>query len=133
MLAVPLLLFGQIFWLTNFGAYNYYAFYQDIYQQFYVKVAIFAYYIPDIFFFISAFLFTKKVLSFEDDHHKRLLKAVGWKLLRLYPLYIVVLAIYWGITPGLHAGPVWFVYQEEADICNASWWKVFLMIDNWFQ
>lgn len=59
-----MLLFGQIFWLTNYGAYNYYAFYEEIYNQFYVKVAIFAYYVPDGFFFISAFLFTRKILQF---------------------------------------------------------------------
>jgi len=59
-----MILYGQIFWLTNFGAFNYYAFYEEIYDQFYVKFAIFAYYLPDVFFFISAFLFTKKVVSY---------------------------------------------------------------------
>jgi peptidoglycan/LPS O-acetylase OafA/YrhL len=113
-LAVPLLLYSQIFWLTNYGAYNYYAFYEEIYQQFYVKIAIFGYYIPDIFFFISAFLFTKKILSFEDKDTQiiHLFKSVGRKFVRLYPLYIVVLVIYWVVSPALHVGPIWYVYQQ---------------------
>jgi peptidoglycan/LPS O-acetylase OafA/YrhL len=100
--------------LTNYGAYNYYAFYEEIYQQFYVKVAIFGYYLPDIFFFISGFLFTKKILSCEDKDQRyiHLFKALGSKLVRLYPLYIVVFLIYWLVTPCLHAGPIWYVYQE---------------------
>ncbi len=54
------------------------------------------------------------------------------KLFRLYPVYITVIAIYWAITPSLHAGPVWFVYEEAAEQCNSSWWWTILMIDNWF-
>lgn len=67
---------------------------------------------PDIFIFISGFLFTRKILAFEDNHIVNIFKSVGWKLLRLYPLYIVVLVIYWGISPALHAGPIWYIYQE---------------------
>ena len=57
----------------------------------------------------------------------------GRKLARLYPLYIAVLFIYWCISPSIHTGPVWYEYQEDAAICNHSWWKVLLLIDNWFE
>lgn len=131
VLALPLALYGQIFWLTNSGAFNYYAFWEEIYDEFFVKFAVFAYYIPDIFFFISSFLFAQKILlSQEEDLN--LFKTLGKRLARLYPLYIVVFLIYWCISPALHAGPVWYKYQEQAAVCNSSWWRVLLMIDNWF-
>lgn len=53
-------------------------------------------------------------------------------MLRLYPLYIAAILIYWTITPSLHGGPVWYVYQREASQCNQSLWKAFLLVDNWF-
>jgi peptidoglycan/LPS O-acetylase OafA/YrhL len=133
VLAIPVIMFGQIFWLTNFGAFNYYAFREEIYDKVYIRFAIFSYYLPDIFFFISAFLFTRKVAEVEDKPFHHLFKALGWKVLRLYPLYLAAVAIYWGVTPGLHAGPVWYVYQEGVQICQWAWWRVLLMIDNWFQ
>lgn len=110
ILAVPVLLYGEIFWFTNFGAYNYYAFYEEIYEQVYVKFALFGYYMPDIFIFISGFLFTRKILTIQDNKLPNILKAIGWKLLRLYPLYIAAFIIYWGISPALHAGPIWYIY-----------------------
>ena len=63
VLALPLMLYGQIFWLTNKGAFNYYAFWEELYDEFFVKFAVFSYYLPDIFFFISGFLFTQKILK----------------------------------------------------------------------
>jgi peptidoglycan/LPS O-acetylase OafA/YrhL len=77
-------------------------------------------------------VFTKKVVSCQENQYKNLFKVLGLKLIRLYPLYIVVLIIYWGVSPSLHVGPVWYVYQEEAQVCSTAWWRVLLLIDNWF-
>ena len=59
--------------------------------------------------------------------------SFGKRIGRLYPLYLAVLLIYWCITPSLHMGPVWYKYQEEVAVCNHSWWRVLLLIDNWFE
>ena len=96
---------------------------------------MFSYYLPDIFFFISGFLISQKLFSSENSEESKnvlVLKSVVKKFTRLYPIYIAVFIIYWLVTPGLHAGPVWFVYEDEAAICNTHWWKVLLLIDNWF-
>ena len=94
---------------------------------------MFAYYLPDIFFFISAFIFTQKLLAIEGDYFPAIFKNLGSRVARLYPLYFMVLLIYWCITPSLHMGPVWYKYQEEVAVCNHSWWRVLLLIDNWFE
>ena len=53
-------------------------------------------------------------------------------MVKLYPLYLVVMFVYWFITPALHAGPLWNVYNDEVEQCYSSWWRSLLMIDNWF-
>lgn len=96
---------------------------------------MFSYYLPDIFFFISGFLLTRKIFiidEIEENKYVNLIKTIAKRFARLFPLYLAVFVIYWLVTPGLHAGPVWFVYQEEAAVCNSHWWKVILLIDNWF-
>lgn len=54
------------------------------------------------------------------------------KLIKLYPTYFVVLIVYWFVTPSLHSGPLWNVYQDQVQQCNSSWWRSIIMIDNWF-
>ena len=49
------------------------------------------------------------------------------------PLYWGFILIYWQISPALHAGPVWYEYQEQAAICSSAWWRVLFFIDNWFE
>lgn len=136
LFSLPFIAFGYLFYLSNYGAYNYFSFDSEIYSTFYAKVATFAYYFPDIFYFISAFVLARKLINLDEveDSNKTLnIMAVALrKLIRLYPLYIAVLLIYWLITPSIHAGPLWNVYMEQIGQCNSSWWRAFLMIDNWF-
>ena len=54
------------------------------------------------------------------------------KFVRLYPIYFAILIIYWVISPSLHEGPVWYVYENQAAVCNSRWWAAMLLIDNWF-
>lgn len=96
---------------------------------------MFSYYLPDVFFLISGFLFASKICAYggiEENKNIKLMATIGMRMVRLYPLYIAVFLIYWLITPGLHAGPVWYVYEDEVATCNSQWWSVVLMIDNWF-
>jgi hypothetical protein len=53
-------------------------------------------------------------------------------MIKLYPLYLGILLIYWFVTPSLHAGPLWNVYMDQIDQCNANWWRSIILIDNWF-
>jgi len=61
-----------------------------------------------------------------------LVKQLGKKILRLYPIYIVCLIIFWAVVPSIHAGPVWIIYEEEIERCETVWWRNVLMIDNFF-
>jgi len=63
--ALPFIAYGYLFYLGNYGAYNYFSFNEEIYSTFYARIAIFAYYIPDIFFFISGFLFSRKLIRID--------------------------------------------------------------------
>jgi peptidoglycan/LPS O-acetylase OafA/YrhL len=94
-----------------------------------------AIYVPDILFFISAFIFSKKAFAYAvtvDNFHSNILKLFKSKFVRIYPLYIAAILIFWTITPTIHAGPIWYVYQTETAVCNSAWWRVFMLIDNWF-
>lgn len=76
---------------------------------------MFSYYIPDVFFIISGFLFCKKMLLCDEDGanpYLEIFKNILARIARLYPVYLTVFLIYWCITPALHCGPVWFVYKE---------------------
>ena len=134
ILSVPLLVYGEIFYLSNFGAFNFMDFQNQIYESFFSTIATFTYYIPDIFFFISGFLFANKLLCYEEeDKNKFILKSILKKFIRLYPLYFFTILIYWLISPTVTSGAVWYVYQQEAEQCNYAWWRAFLLIDNWFE
>jgi peptidoglycan/LPS O-acetylase OafA/YrhL len=133
--AVPLIVYAYYFYLCNKGSFNIFAFNSEIYDTFYSKVATFAYYLPDIFFFISGYLFTKHVFTqveFAGNKTAFLLTVFGKRLLRLYPIYIVCLLIFWFILPSLHSGPVWRIFEIEIDRCDSVWWRNILMIDNFF-
>lgn len=136
IISIPLIIYGYYFYLCNIGSFNIFAFNTEVYKQFYSNVATFAYYIPDIFFFISGYLFTKKVFTqveFTENKPMFLLKSFGAKLLRLYPIYIVALVIYAVIVPAFHNGPMWKIHEEDLKHCSTGWWRNILMIDNFFQ
>jgi peptidoglycan/LPS O-acetylase OafA/YrhL len=135
LVSVPLIIYGYYFYLCNKGAYNIFSFNSEIYDSFYSNVATFAYYVPDIFFFISGYLLTKDVFTeveFAGNKSMFLLGKLGKKILRLYPIYIACLVIFWSIVPSLHSGPVWMIYAEEINRCDTVWWRNILMIDNFF-
>ena len=131
-----MIVYGELFYEANKAAFNYSSFDSSIYSHLFSRIAMLSYYIPDIFFMISGFLFCKKMLAIDsaepDNPYIEVIKNVGLRMARLYPVYISVFLIYWCITPALHCGPVWYVYQDNVDVCDSSWWKVLLMIDNWF-
>lgn len=92
---------------------------------------MFSIYLPDTLFFISAYLLSIKCLQ-NDSSVKFLSTQLLKKFLRLYPIYIGIVIIYWLISPSLHQGPVWYVYENQTAVCNSKWWATVLLIDNWF-
>lgn len=66
-MALPFIAFGYLFYLSNYGALNYFSFQEEIYGEFYAKVAGFAYYLPDAFFFISAFVLARKLILKDES------------------------------------------------------------------
>jgi cytochrome c oxidase assembly factor CtaG len=66
LFSLPFVALGFLFFLSNYGSYNYFSFDEEIYQTFYAKVATFAYYLPDIFFFISGYVFTSKLIQLDE-------------------------------------------------------------------
>ena len=96
-------------------------------------MATFSYYLPDIFFFISGFLLTQKIfreVEYVSNKPVFLLKCYIRKIIRLYPIYVVCLLIYYFVIPSLHAGPIWFVYTDEIGHCSSSFWANLLLINN---
>lgn len=63
---------------------------------------------------------------------KYALELLGRKLYRLYPLYIAIFLIYVCISPSMHSGPVWYVYENEVAYCQKYWWSSLLLIGNWW-
>ena len=64
ILAVPLSLYGYLFYLCNIASYNYSSFAEEIYTTGYSKLAVGAYYIPDSLFFMSGYLLARKGFDF---------------------------------------------------------------------
>ena len=60
------------------------------------------------------------------------MKLLLKKIVRLYPLYFFSLVYFWIINPAINTGPVWHIYQQEAELCSTNWWRSLLLIDNLF-
>lgn len=127
-----MVLFGQEFYFRNFASYNYYAFDEEVYSTFYSKIAMFSVYLPDVLFFISGYLLAKKCLQLELLEGMHFAQFIGRKLYRLYPFYLVAILIYATISSSMHAGPVWYVYEDQVANCGKYWWRSMLLIGNWW-
>lgn len=70
-----------------------------------------AYYLPDILFFMSGFLLSRKgfaLLEVEQRPARALWRLMREKVMKWGVLYYSFVGIYWLISPCLHAGPLWF-------------------------
>lgn len=93
---------------------------------------MFSAYLPDTLFFISGYLLSTKCLQLDVLEPKHIAQFLGRKLYRLYPTYLAMLIIFALITPSCHAGPVWYVYEDQAALCKQYWWSSLLLFGNWF-
>ena len=117
------------------ASYNYASFAEELYQTHFSQIAVAAYYLPDALFFISGFLLAKKgfaLIEVETRTKQAIFRLISGKVIRWVPLYWAIVIIYWQISPSLHAGPIWYEYEEQAAVCNSAWWRVLFFIDNWF-
>lgn len=93
-------------------------------------------YAVDTFFFISGFLVTyylykrlrqigiRKFFPFE------FILFYVHRVLRLMPMYIFILGIYWTLTPMMGEGPLWFSTKATLESSNQYCWTNVLFINN---
>jgi len=103
-------------------------------KSFSFSVVLSAPYAVDTFFFLSGLLTAYVLLS-------TLLKRNGkmqsiptiylHRYIRMLPLYLMVMLIFWFIVPYLGDGPTFFKYYTfYVESCNKYWWTHFLYINN---
>lgn len=112
---------------------NGHSFKESLFYSVAYRVALISLYLPDIMFFFSGYLFSSSALKLEDRNLASHLLLLLKKIARLYPLYLLSLLYFWIINPAINIGPVWHIYQQEADLCSTNWWRSLLLIDNLFQ
>ena len=114
ILSIPLITFSLIFVESNKAAFNYISFADSIYSQLFTKIALFSYYLPDLFFMISSYLLASKLIRIntdEDNPIEIICTTFQKKIVKIYPIYLSIIIIYWGISGALHCGPVWYAYE----------------------
>lgn len=96
----------------------------------------------DLFFFLSGFLLAYviadpgKLKYFKFTRPAVLLMTVAHRLFRLWPVLIIVTLAFWKITQYTGSGPLWGIYIDEVELCDAStnsrgsWWPRLLFIEN---
>lgn len=97
----------------------------------------------DTFFFISGFLVVLSLMKKLDpipevtDAVFVRPKAYQWipmlylhRLMRILPLYIFCLLLWWKIGIMLGNGPIWYHWEDFIVKCNSSWWTNLLFVNN---
>ena len=97
----------------------------------------------DTFLFISGFLVVtslmKKLDPISDTAVSTFVRpdAYQWipmlylhRLMRILPLYIFCLLLWWKIGIMLGNGPIWYHWEDFIVKCNSSWWTNLLFINN---
>ncbi|XP_026804539.1 nose resistant to fluoxetine protein 6-like [Rhopalosiphum maidis] len=87
----------------------------------------------EIFFVISGF-FTYVVIE-ERLRNRKPLKFIFlmiYRIIRIFPMYITVIAIFAFILPYMGDGPLWkLIVYPEAEFCRKNWWTNLLFINNY--
>uniref|UniRef100_A0A8D8Z1N9 Nose resistant to fluoxetine protein 6 n=1 Tax=Cacopsylla melanoneura TaxID=428564 RepID=A0A8D8Z1N9_9HEMI len=90
--------------------------------------------IVDTFFVIGGFLtFYYLFLELEDRKGKiNFLVIYIYRILRITPVYMIVVAFYIHVLPYLGEGPLWeTLVVRESDRCRENWWTNLLYINNY--
>ena len=101
----------------------------------FLNVIAAGYFSVDTFLFLSGF-FAAFVL-----HSKLKTMKVGvitygsvvlHRIVRIWPVYIFLIMLYWKISVYFGSGPIWGTYVNMANGCDRDWWKSMLFIESWF-
>lgn len=88
----------------------------------------------DLFFWMSGFLGTFLLLVNMKKKNGKMPSALFLyvhRYLRLLPMYVGTMLLYWKIMPLFGSGPTFFrYYEKQADECNSWWWTHLLYINN---
>lgn len=90
----------------------------------------------DIFFWLSGFLGAYILLTGMKKKKGRMVPfwmACLHRVLRLWPLYIATLLLFWGIMTILGDGPIYWNYDYVySSSCNKYWWSHLIFINNFY-
>lgn len=93
-------------------------------------------YAVDVFFWLSGFLGSYLMLELmkkKNGKSQPYFLMMLHRFLRLIPLYLATMFLFWQIMANLGSGPVFFRYKEEySDACTRYWWSHLLFINNFY-
>lgn len=98
----------------------------------YMAVALSYIFAVDIFFYLGGFMLGYLFLKqyYRKRGWKMFLMAVLQRWLRLAPLFLMCMLIYWKVMPYLGSGPLYYQYKAPVSYCATSWWKDLLFFGN---
>lgn len=91
-------------------------------------------YSVDIFFWLSGFLGTYLLLvemKKKKGKSKPALFVILHRILRLWPMYLTAMLLFWGVMVMLGDGPIfWKYWSNGPNSCASYWWTHLLFINN---
>jgi hypothetical protein len=90
----------------------------------------------DTFFFLSGallgYLVIRRVKNLELGGPKAVVFLIAMRLLRLWPLYLTWLFVWWQLAPLLASGPIASTASQQIQLCNDYGWANILYINNFW-
>eukprot|EP01017_Pseudomicrothorax_dubius_P004186 TRINITY_DN10786_c0_g1_i1.p1 TRINITY_DN10786_c0_g1~~TRINITY_DN10786_c0_g1_i1.p1 ORF type:complete len:670 (+),score=138.77 TRINITY_DN10786_c0_g1_i1:102-2012(+) len=109
--------------------------YKDFWVNKFLAVILGAEYVVDVFFFLGGFFFTFIYLRKGADSGLTVPKYIFMiihRVLRIVPVYLVVILFYWKVSSVIGSGPVRDYAQYRLnDSCSGWWWRDLTFINNY--
>ena len=106
----------------------------DILKEFNKTVIFGAFFAVDTFFWLSgllmAYLFLKELDKPTPMAPSNWVLVYLHRYLRITPLVLFCILLWWSLQPYLGDGPVWFRYNELNADCPDYWWTVITYVNN---
>jgi len=83
----------------------------------------------DGFLFLGGFFVAKTVLRSDISNIRGAVVAIVARILRFWPVYILVLLIFYSILPHTGNGPYWSAITNQTKMCE-HWWRSLFFLDN---
>lgn len=97
------------------------------------QMAMIGYYLSDAYLFLGgvvAAIYISGVYQRNPNPQKGLIRAIIYKIFRVYPMYIFAVLFYYKVLPAFTTGPSAHLIQEYTNNCS-NWWADLLMIGSW--